>query len=193
MGLRSCVSTSTLAPPVLALCWMVTGPGCGADDDTMRAGTDERQTPSANLGAPADRGDDATPAFSEGEDVLAGANNPREQGSAPRPSHADTGVDDPDPVLPGTPASAGGYGQKCGDGHGYCRAGLVCVLFNESGKNEGYCTAYCSDSQPCPSSPAGGQCVFQLQSGDLICGFLCSAQQPDCPPGLACTRASGGD
>jgi hypothetical protein len=85
------------------------------------------------------------------------------------------------------------FGQTCGGSHGSCATGLTCVLFNEAGKQEGYCTAECSDSKPCPSSPAGAQCAFKLtSSGKTICGFLCSSASPACPPGLACTYSTQG-
>jgi hypothetical protein len=103
------------------------------------------------------------------------------------------GVPTPDQTPPPPPPPTGnGYGQKCGGNHGACQTGLICVQFNESGANEGICTAYCSSTQPCPSAPAGGQCVFKLTSGKTICGFLCSPQQPACPPGLACTYSTQG-
>jgi hypothetical protein len=104
-------------------------------------------------------------------------------------SPSDTGAPAPDQTAPTTGNS---YGQKCGGAHGACKAGLVCVQFNESGNSEGLCTAYCSSTQPCPSSPAGGECVFKLSDGKTICGFLCTAAQPACPPGLACTKSAQG-
>jgi hypothetical protein len=86
------------------------------------------------------------------------------------------------------------FGEKCGGSHGSCLAGLTCVLFNQSGTQEGYCTQECSDTAPCPSSPVGAECAFQLtSSGKTICGFLCSASNPTCPSGLNCNyNQSGG-
>ncbi len=91
-------------------------------------------------------------------------------------------------------SSAGGraFGQKCGGSWGTCKSGLICVLFNEAGKKEGYCTKECSSAKPCPSSPAGAQCAFKITSGKTICGFLCSATNTTCPTGLSCTYASKG-
>lgn len=86
------------------------------------------------------------------------------------------------------------FGEKCGGSNGSCLAGLTCVLFNQSGTQEGYCTQECSDTVPCPSTPAGADCAFQLtSSGQTICGFLCSASNPSCPSGLNCNyNQSGG-
>jgi hypothetical protein len=67
------------------------------------------------------------------------------------------------------------------------------VLFNESGTQEGYCTAECSQTVACPASPAGAQCAFQLQSGKTVCGFLCSATNTTCPTGLNCNYNQKGD
>ncbi len=92
------------------------------------------------------------------------------------------------------PAPAGGrtFGQKCGGSSGQCATGLLCVLFNESGKQEGYCTAECTSSKPCPTSPSGAQCAFKITSGKTICGFLCSASSPQCPKGLTCSYNTKG-
>jgi len=95
----------------------------------------------------------------------------------------------------GCKTSSGGraFGQRCGGTWGSCKGGLMCVLFNEAGKKEGYCTQECSSSKACPSSPSGAQCVFKLSSsGKTICGFLCSATSPSCPAGLSCTYAAKG-
>ena len=91
-------------------------------------------------------------------------------------------------------ASSGGraFGQKCGGSWGSCGSGLMCVLFNEGGNKEGYCTRECSSSLPCPSSPAGATCAFKVTSGKTICGFLCSATNTTCPAGLSCTLSKGG-
>ena len=91
--------------------------------------------------------------------------------------------------------SSGGrsFGQKCGGQFGSCKTGLMCVLFNEAGKKEGYCTQECSSSTPCPSSPTGAQCAFKLSSsGKTICGFLCSTAAPACPTGLSCSYSKQG-
>ncbi|MCO4762021.1 MAG: hypothetical protein KC502_10990 [Myxococcales bacterium] len=86
-----------------------------------------------------------------------------------------------------------GFGQPCGDEFGDCGAGLTCVIFSESQKSRGYCTAKCSDTLACPGSPAGASCAYELKDGSNICGFLCSDGQPTCPKGLTCTApASGG-
>jgi hypothetical protein len=85
------------------------------------------------------------------------------------------------------------FGEKCGGGSGNCASGLICVLFNESGSKEGYCTAECSSTKPCPTTPKGAECAFELQSTKKsVCGFICSAQNPTCPPGLACTLSTSG-
>jgi len=114
----------------------------------------------------------------------------------------DAGVQWPDSgsTTPGAdsgsvnPPPTGGrtFGQKCGGAHGKCATGYMCVLFNESGKQEGYCTKECSSTKPCPTSPAGAQCAFKITSGKTICGFLCSAASPKCPAGLSCTLSKGG-
>lgn len=117
-----------------------------------------------------------------------------------RSTDAGPGVPDAGPLPPSapdqgappvTPPSGAAFGSRCGPATA-CAAGLLCVRFNESGSDEGYCTAECSDALPCPASPAGAECAFQLGSGKLICGFLCSSTSPACPPGLSCTLASEG-
>ena len=90
-------------------------------------------------------------------------------------------------------SSGRSFGQKCGGSWGNCSSGLMCVLFNEGGTKEGYCTAECSTSKTCPASPSGAQCAFKLSSsGKTICGFLCSASATKCPAGLACTYSAKG-
>jgi hypothetical protein len=85
------------------------------------------------------------------------------------------------------------FGQRCGGPWGSCTSGLLCVLFNEGGTEEGYCTAECNETQPCPGSPVGAQCVFQLvSSGSSVCGFLCGPTSPICPSGLACSYSDEG-
>lgn len=104
----------------------------------------------------------------------------------------DSGSIHPPDSQPGN-VSGRTFGQKCGGSWGSCKSGLLCVLFNESGKKEGYCTKECSSTMPCPPAPAGAQCAFKLaSSGKTICGFLCSAAAPACPPGLTCTYAKQG-
>lgn len=98
-----------------------------------------------------------------------------------------------DPSGCQAPADGRQFGERCGGSWGSCGAGLLCVQFNESGSEEGYCTAECSETSPCPGSPAGAQCVFQLvSSGKTICGFLCDAVNPTCPAGLSCTYSQDG-
>ncbi|MFH1130734.1 MAG: hypothetical protein V1754_05325, partial [Pseudomonadota bacterium] len=84
------------------------------------------------------------------------------------------------------------FGEKC-NGSTECANNMMCVLFNEGGTKEGYCTPVCSETKPCPTFPQGAECAFQLQSGDLICGFLCSASSPICPTGLTCSYSQAGD
>ncbi len=93
----------------------------------------------------------------------------------------------PPPVPPG----GVGFAGRC-NAQAPCASGLTCVQFNESGSDEGYCTAECSSSLPCPASPAGAECAFQLSSGKLVCGFLCSTTSPACPPALSCTLSGDG-
>lgn len=113
-------------------------------------------------------------------------------GPGPQPQVSDGAA----PTGDGSVAPNGGgrqYAETCGGAYGACAAGLICVQFNESGGPEGYCTAECSQTSPCPPSPAGGECAFQLtSSGKTICGFLCDAANPGCPSGLSCTYSEAG-
>ena len=94
----------------------------------------------------------------------------------------------------GVLGESSGFGEPCGQDFNDCGAGLTCVLFTETDKDNGYCTTTCASNKPCPSEPSGASCAYKLTSGDAICGFLCNELQPDCPPGLSCTLpVDGGD
>jgi hypothetical protein len=137
------------------------------------------------------------PACAPGDDPA----EPDLGGATPDTGSASVAPDSGSPTLPTPPPSLtdaapppgkdAGFGARCGPAT-TCAAGLLCVQFNESGSGDGYCTAECSGSVPCPASPAGAECAFQLSSGKLVCGFLCSNLSPVCPPGLTCTLANEG-
>ncbi len=84
-----------------------------------------------------------------------------------------------------------GFGEPCGEDFNDCGAGLTCVVFTETSKGNGYCTAVCTN-KACPNSPPGAQCAYELLNGDAICGFLCSELQPHCPDGLNCIAPDDG-
>jgi hypothetical protein len=92
----------------------------------------------------------------------------------------------------GTPAGPV-FGQRCGGDLGKCAGDLICVIANEAGKDVGFCTPECGDTKPCPTLPKGATCAFQLEGGKTVCGFLCSADNPICPPDLTCVADPNGD
>ncbi len=91
-----------------------------------------------------------------------------------------------------TPTGNQTYGQPCGGTNGNCQAGLTCL--QAQGAPSGWCSQVCSSANPCPSNPAGAQCVVSAKgTTSTYCGWLCtlgdagSANQ--CPTGLTCQPA----
>lgn len=66
------------------------------------------------------------------------------------------------------------FGKACQSSND-CGANLICVTFAQ---NQSYCTASCSSTKPCPTSPPGATCSIQLQSGGDVCGWATSTGGP---------------
>lgn len=74
------------------------------------------------------------------------------------------------------------FGSLCAT-NDECTSGL-CLRIEQADAN-GYCSATCSETTPCPSTPPGAQC--NLKAGEThLCGWSCTPNVTQCPTGLNC-------
>jgi hypothetical protein len=84
----------------------------------------------------------------------------------------------------GDPPGDAEFGEPCSS-EVACVEGLFCPRLRG-----GYCTATCSNSEPCPSEPAGAECVNLLLQG--ACLFTCAGgDASECPEGMVCNDVFG--